>query len=131
VQGYEIELEQIDRQLLSLDREQKDLLHNALRGFPESLIISENKKLNTERESLTKRKSELEVRIKNSKEAVINLPKLEEFIERIRTGITELDYEGKRLALDMLDIKVWLDGSDVEITGAIDLDRDVIVTAHS
>jgi hypothetical protein len=34
--------------------------------------------------------------------------------------LPELDFEGKRQALDMLNITVWLDGEEVEITGNID-----------
>jgi hypothetical protein len=34
--------------------------------------------------------------------------------------LPELDFEGKRLALDMLNITVWLDAEKVEITGTID-----------
>jgi hypothetical protein len=32
----------------------------------------------------------------------------------------DLDFEGKRLALDMLGITVYLDGENVEVTGTID-----------
>jgi hypothetical protein len=32
----------------------------------------------------------------------------------------DLDYDGKRLALDMLGITVWLDGENVEVTGTLD-----------
>ena len=34
--------------------------------------------------------------------------------------IHDLDFEGKRLALDMLNIMVWLGGDNIEITGTID-----------
>jgi len=36
--------------------------------------------------------------------------------------LPELDFDGKRLALDMLDIKVWPDGESIEVTGTIDPD---------
>ena len=35
------------------------------------------------------------------------------------------------MALDMLNIKVWLDGQDVEITGTIPISDGVIVTTLS
>ena len=41
--------------------------------------------------------------------------------------LPDLDYEGKRLALDMLNITVWLDGKSAEITGTIDPEAVVIV----
>ena len=38
----------------------------------------------------------------------------------------------KRLALDMLNIKVWVDGPSVEITGSIPVkDSDVVTTSSS
>ncbi len=57
--------------------------------------------------------------------------KQERFIENIQERLPELDFEGKRLALGMLGIKVWLDDEDVEITGMIDTENDVIVTTPS
>ena len=45
--------------------------------------------------------------------------------------LTKLDFETKRLVLDMLNIKVWLDGHSVEITGVIPVMDDVIVTTQS
>ncbi len=60
------------------------------------------------------------MQLKASRDAVINVPNLERFIEDIQKRLPELDFEGKRLALDMLNITVWLDGENVEITGTID-----------
>ena len=55
-----------------------------------------------------------------------NLPKIERIIELIRDKLANLDYETKRLALDALSIKVWVDGYNIEITGSIPLDEYVI-----
>ena len=40
--------------------------------------------------------------------------------------LPELDFEGKRLALDMLGITVWLDGENVEVTGVIEPEKQVL-----
>ena len=48
------------------------------------------------------------------------MPNLERFIEDMQKRLPELDFEGKRLALDMLGITVWIDGESVEVTGTID-----------
>ena len=56
---------------------------------------------------------------------------IENFIERIQDRITSLDFDGKRQALDMLGITVWLDGENMEIGGTIPLKDDVIVTTPS
>jgi site-specific DNA recombinase len=127
----ETELKQAERQLKALDREQAQLLQWAIKGFPEETVLAENKKINTRRESLKAHKAELEAQIKASQDAAISLPKLERFVELMREKLTTLDYETKRLALDMLNIKVWLDGHNVEITGTLPITDDVIVTMQS
>ena len=60
----------------------------------------------------------------------ISIPKLEAYIELIRAKLITLDFDMKRLTLDMLNIKVWIDGSSVEITGTIPIkDADVVTTS--
>ena len=48
----ETELNQTDRQLKAVDHEQHQLLQWALKGFPESQVEAENKRINKARESL-------------------------------------------------------------------------------
>ncbi len=44
--------------------------------------------------------------------------------------LTTLDFDMKRLTLDMLNIKVWLDSQSVEVTGTIPVeDADVVTTS--
>jgi len=100
-------------------------------GFPESQVEAENKRLNKARETLTVQKAELEAQLKASQGAAINLPQLEAFIERMQSHLPLLDFEGKRLALDMLGITVWLDGDSVEVNGTVDPERAVIATTNS
>jgi site-specific DNA recombinase len=127
----ETELQQVERQLKSLKHDQEQLLQWALKGFPEDQIIEENKKINDKRQRLQARKIELEMQIKGSQEAVISLPKLESFVELIRQKLTTLDYNTKRQVVDMLGIKVWLEGENIEITGTIPVDDSDIVTISS
>ena len=68
------------------------------------------------------------MQLKASRDAVINVPNLERFIEDVQKRLPELDFEGKRLALDMLGITVWLDNETVEITGTIDVEASVTAT---
>ncbi len=117
---FEAELEHVERQLKAADREQHQLLQWALKGFPESQVQAENRRLNKAKETLKTQKTELEAQLKASQEAIINVPNLERFIENMQKRLPELDFEGKRLALDMLGITVWLDGENVDITGVID-----------
>ena len=59
------------------------------------------------------------------------MPKLESFIERMQSRISALDFEGKRQVLDMLNIKGWLDGENVEITGVLPTEDVAIVHTQS
>lgn len=127
---FEAELERIDRQFKAVDREQRQLLQWALKGFPENQIISENERLNKAKETLKAQKSELEAQLKASQDVVINVPNLERFVEDMQKRLPELDFEGKRLALDMLGITVWLDGESVEVTGTIDPEVGVTPTTQ-
>ncbi len=48
----------------------------------------------------------------------------------MREKLATLDFYMKRLALEMLNIKVWIDGLGVEIAGSIPLeDADVVTTS--
>jgi hypothetical protein len=122
---FEAQLLQIERQIKATDHEQHQLLQWALKGFPESQVETENKRINKARETLIAQKVDLEAQLKASQDAFISIPKLEDFVERIQGQLPLLDFEGKRLALDMLGITVWLDGEAIEITGKIDLESDL------
>ena len=128
---FETELERVERQLKELDREQKRLGQWDLKGFPEEMVVTENKRINLNRATLQAQKAELETQIKASQEAVISVPKLESFIERMQSRIAALDFQSKRQVLDMLNITVWLDGETVEITGVLPVADDVIVPTQS
>ena len=128
----EAELQQVERQLRAIDHKQKQLLQWALTGFPKEMVIAENKHINENRSGLESQKAELEMQIKESHEAAISMPKLESYIQLIRSKLATLDFDMKRLALDMLNIKVWVDGLSVKITGTIPIqDADVVTISSS
>ena len=87
--------------------------------------------MNDAKTVLRSKRATLESQIEASHEASITLPKLEEYVELIREKLTTLDFDMKRLALDMLNIKVWIDGQNVEITGSIPVDYVVVTKSSS
>ena len=117
---FEAELERTERQLKAVDREQHQLLQWALKDFPADQVEAENRRLNKAKETLKAQKAQLETQIKTCQDAIISIPKLEDFIELMQGRISKVDFKGKRLALDMLGITVWIDGENVEVTGIID-----------
>lgn len=131
IDRLEPELQLVEKQLRALDREQKQLLQWALKGFPEDTVVAENKHINESRSSLQSRKAAIEAQIQASHEAAVSLPKLEEYVQLVREKLTNLDFDMKCLALDMLNIKIWLDGSNVEITGTIPVEDSEVVTTSS
>jgi len=131
IDTMEPELQLVEKQLRALDREQKQLLQWALKGFPEETIVAENQRINESRNSLKSRKAALEAQIQAGREAAVSLPKMEEYIQMIREKLTDLDFNIKRLALDMLNIKIWIDDSNVEITGTIPVEDSEVMSKSS
>lgn len=125
---YEGELDRIERQFKALDREQHQLLQWALKGFPDSQVESENKRINQAKDTLTKQKADYETQLKASQQASVNIPNLERFIKELQDKLPTLDFEGKRLALEWLNITVWINGDNVDITGNIEPERAVCIT---
>ena len=100
----------------------KDMLPFILAAGCTLVVLDNSEKA---RETLTAQKADLEAQLKASQDAFISIPKLEQFVERIQGQLPLLDFEGKRLALDMLGITVWLDCEAVEITGTVDTESDL------
>ncbi len=126
--AYEAELQQIERQFKAVGREQHQLLQWALKDFPADQVEAENRRLNKAKETLTAQKAALEAQFRASQDASINISKLEAFIEQMQNRLPTLDFEGKRLALDMLGITVWLDGQTIEVTGTVDPENAIVTT---
>jgi len=125
----EEEMAEVSRRLKSLDKEQQQLLQWALKGFPEETVVAENKRLNEQRAILEQRKSELETRIEQVRETEVNMECIERFCELVRQNLGDFTFDDKRLALEALSIKVWVDGKNVEIEGAIPIAGDDIISA--
>lgn len=117
--AFETELKQIESSLKAVTREQHQLLQWALKDFPADQVEVENKRLNASKKTLETRHAEVMAQLKASQNAVINVPKLEAFLDRMQASIKNLDFEGKRLALEMLNITIWVDGDNIEVTGII------------
>ena len=121
-----IELNQVERQLAAIDREQHQLLQWALKGFPETQVQTENKRFNKARENWQNRREELETQIKGSQESALSVAKIEHTCERLLQQLRDSDYATKRKFVENAQIKVWLDGENVEITGFIPTEDETL-----
>lgn len=120
---YLDELNQLNREIKKLDRDQDMLLRKALRsGFREDSVKEENKRINSSRDNLNNQKTQLEARIEAGKSAIVDMERANEFIKFLQSKIENADFDQKRLALEMLDITVWIEGKRARIKGAIGSD---------
>lgn len=104
------ELESVNSSLKALDREQDCLLGWVLKGFPEKQIEREKEKINSSRTELLNRKAELELSLEQAQRAQGQIDNVKEACAIISQNLDSLSYEEKRLALEALNIKVWVDG---------------------
>jgi site-specific DNA recombinase len=122
------DLAQVNRRLGALDREQEQLLEWALKGFPESTVVSTNKRINSDRAALQERQAELEAKIDRVSHAETDIAGVKRFCELARQNMGDFTFEHKRLALEALQVKVWVDGESVNIEGAVPVAGDDIVS---
>jgi site-specific DNA recombinase len=119
------ELNQMTQRLGALDREQGQLLQWALKGFPEETVIKENEKINRERAKLKERIGELEKKLEQTKDSKVDLGRVEEFYQIARQNLLGFEYAERKMALEVLKVKVWIDGSSATIEGFLPIPKEV------
>jgi len=125
------ELRQKESQLKALDEEQYALLDQSLRGFPEEIVIAENKKINANRNELTKQKVELETRIQAAKQAEADMEGIKQACDIVRDNLLDLTFEKKRMALEALNVRVRIDNDKVNIEGTIPMTHGTFASIPS
>jgi len=113
------ELAQVTQRLAELDRQQQELLQWALKGFPSATVVGENEKINKQRDALLKVEAELKSKVDKAKQSDLEVAGLEQFCDLARANLASFGYEDKRLALEALQVTIWVDENTVSITGAI------------
>jgi len=68
---------------------------------------------------IEQRKIELETRIEQAKQTEVDMECIGRFCELVRQNLGDFTFDDKRLALEALRIKVWVDGNEINIEGAI------------
>ena len=108
----EEELDRIVKRLKALDEEQEQLLQWAMKGFPEDMVVKENEKINRERTELQRAIQETEKKLEQAKESHIDLEKIDDFCKIASQNLADFGYAEKKLALETLKTKVWIDGNN-------------------
>ena len=116
---WETELEKIDTQVRNLRKRDSRLLRAYEFGWDEELVKREKAVLDAEMRAFEKKRIQLERSIEASRQCNLDLGEVNKFCELVRQNFAGFTYENKRLALEALQIKVCIDGSDISIEGAI------------
>ena len=66
-------------------------------------------------------------RIETSKTLVVDVQRINDYFNKVRGNISDFTFEDKQLALEALNIKVHIDGDDIEIQGVVPVD-DILST---
>ncbi len=124
---HEAELERVEAQLRHVEKA-KDRVWKAheLTG-DEQKFKQEIAAVVKRTEGLSRRMLDLQTQIEASQQAEVNWHTAMRFCELARSNLASFTFENKRMALEALGIKVWLDGKSVIIEGAIpEVDSSVV-----
>ncbi len=83
------------------------------------MVVKRNKAINEQRQHLTSLRDDMQKRLEAIRSSMADIDKVEEFIGLVMNNLKEFSFEEKRLALQALGIKVWLNGQDIEVAGSI------------
>jgi site-specific DNA recombinase len=120
------ELCRTTRKLKALDREQRELLQWAMKGFPEDIVVKENERINRDRFDIQRELAETERKLEETMERHIDLKKLAEFCRMVSQNLSGFGYAEKRLALEALKVKVIVDGDNqAELQGVLPIPSEV------
>jgi len=119
------ELNRMTKRLRTLDKEQEQLLQWALKGFPEETVIKENEKINRERVDLKQRIGELENKLEQARGSDVDVERLEEFCRIASQNLLEFGYTEKKMALEVLKVRVLIDGSSATLEGVLPIPDEV------
>jgi len=124
------EMERVERRLARLEKDQRELLQWALKGFPEGMVVTENKRINSERTALRSRYDELRTRLDHMSKTMVDCSRVQEFCRLASEHIETFTIADKKLAFDALNLKVWLEPDRVTIEGAIPIDEEVQIPSQ-
>lgn len=83
------------------------------------------------RETLKTQEAGLGQKVEASQEMASGLPKPEHFVELVREDLSTLDFGTKPMVPEMLDVKVGIDGHNVEVTVVIPIPDYAIATPQT
>jgi site-specific DNA recombinase len=127
----ENDLERIETQLAQREKQKRRIwkafeITGDEEAFRKGIALLEE-----EIKALQDEKLNLERRVEASKQFKLDGEKIKKACELVSENIKALTFEEKRLALEALQIKIWIDGSHITIEGAIPISADAIESTPS
>ena len=117
----QVEMERIDVQLANRDK-QKARAWKAFEITGDEETFRQNiQRLEADIEELRQEKRQLEQRMKAGSQFSASLDDIEKACAVIRQNAKNLSFKNKRVVLEALQLKAWVDGHDIAIEGAIPL----------
>ncbi len=82
-------------------------------------LKKECNRINMERERIKQDNVDLEKRIAEARELILTTERVKQVCDLVSTGLANFSCEEKRIALEALSIKVWVDGDSVTVEGIL------------
>jgi len=120
------------RARLSHKEKEKERIHRAFYVTgDEQRFLKDIAGLAEETKALEEEKTELENRIGANRRLEVDMERAKEACELVRSNLGALSIEDRRLALEALQIRVRVDGSNINIEGAIPIREGAIESSAS
>jgi site-specific DNA recombinase len=115
----ERDLETVKEQLANREK-QKERIHRAFYVTGDEEIFRRDIAMVTEEiNALLQEKSNLEKKIEASKEFHMDVEGIKRACELVRQNLRSISFEEKRFILEMLQVRAWIDGSNITLEGVI------------
>ena len=119
VSSYQKELEAIEANLRHRSHEKNRVWRAFELTGDEPKFQTDIKDIMARIEELERQRLEIERRVEASEQAEVDVDGIKAFCELARRNLSDFGFEEKRLALEALRIKVWIDNEQITIEGAI------------
>lgn len=120
-----VDLDIIDKQLTKTRRKQASLLDDYLNEvFDRNTLQNKIDNLKNEEQKLIKRKSDAEAILRNVQKFELSEARIKSIYQQLSQRIDRLDFEGKKLAFEALDLKVFIDRKRIEVSGLVPISKE-------
>ena len=92
-------------------------------------MLRESEKINWQRAKFKHCVAELEAKINDTRKAGVDIEGIERFCALVRQDLRDFTFEGKRPALEALQIEIWVDDDTISMLGSTPAVKENIVSA--